>query len=125
MTPTEQQVHDFLRRFNEAERDGDAATLARLLDDDFACVGPVGFVLTKDQWLAGHRGGDLVYQALTTEDPAVRRYGDTAISISTRTQQVTYQGNPGPGGTFRVTHILVRRDGDWQVAGFHISPTAP
>jgi ketosteroid isomerase-like protein len=121
---TEQQIHDLLRRLTEAERDGDAATLSDLLDDDFACVGPFGFVLSKDQWLAGPRSGDLVYQALSIDDPAVRRYGDTAISISTRTQQGTYQGHPAPGGAFRVTHILVRRDGAWQVAGFHISPIA-
>jgi uncharacterized protein (TIGR02246 family) len=119
---TQQQIHDLLRRLTAAERDSDAATLADLLDDDFVCVGPLGFVLTKPQWLAGYRGADLAYQALSTDEPAVRRYGDTVITISTRTQQATYQGNPAPGGQFRVTHIIVRRDGAWLVAGFHISP---
>jgi hypothetical protein len=118
------QIHDFLRRLTDAERDSDAATLAELLDDDFACVGPLGFVLTKEQWLSGMRGGDLVYQALSNEDPELRRFGDTVISISMRTQQVTYQGHPGPGGAFRITHILVGGDDAWRVAGFHISPIA-
>lgn len=123
---TQQQIHDLLRRLTAAEHDSDADTLASLLDDDFACVGPLGFVLTKPQWLAGYRSADLAFQELSTDEPAMRRYGDTVIAISTRTQQATYQGNPAPGGQFRVSHIVVRRDGAWLVAGFHVSPiTAP
>lgn len=123
---TQQQIHDLLQRLTAAERDSDADALASLLDDDFACVGPLGFVLTKPQWLASYRSADLAYQALSTDEPTLRRYGDTVITISTRTQQATYRGNPAPGGQFRVTHILVRRGRAWLVAGFHVSPiTAP
>ena len=123
-TTTDQQVREVLQRLTQAERDGDAGTLASLLDDDFVCVGPLGFVLTKPQWLGSYRTGDLVYQALSTADVSVRQYADTAITISTRTQQATYQGNPAPGGQFRVTHIMVRRGGSWLVAGFHVSPVS-
>ena len=121
---TQQQVHDLLHRLTTAERDGDAGALAALLDKDFAGVGPLGFVLTKEQWLAGYRTGDLQYQALSTDQVSARRYSDTVITISVRTQQATYQGQPAPGGPFRVTHILVARDGGWLVAGFHISAIA-
>jgi ketosteroid isomerase-like protein len=121
-TTTDQQVREVLQRLTQAERDSDAGTLAGLLDEDFVCVGPLGFVLTKPQWLGSYRTGDLVYQALSTDDVSVRQYADTAISISTRAQQATYQGNPAPGGQFRVTHIMVRRDGSWLVTGFHVSP---
>lgn len=123
---TQEQAHDLLRCLTAAERDGDAETLAGLLADDFACVGPLGFVLTKPAWLAGIRSGDLTYQKLSTSEPAARRYGDTVVTVSTRTQEATYQGNPASGRQFRVTHIIVRRDGAWLVAGFHVSPiTAP
>ena len=123
---TQRQVRDLLQRLTTAERDGDAGALAALLHEDFAGVGPLGFVLTKEQWLAGYRTGDLQYQALSTDDVSARRYSDTVITISTRTQQATYQGHPAPGGPFRVTHIIIRRDGGWLVAGFHISAiTAP
>jgi uncharacterized protein (TIGR02246 family) len=121
---THQQVRDLLQRLTTAERDGDADALAGLLDEDFAGVGPLGFVLTKEQWLAGYRTRDLEYQALSTDQMSARRYRDTVITISVRTQQATYQGQPAPGGSFRVTHIIVRRDGGWLVAGFHISPVA-
>jgi ketosteroid isomerase-like protein len=121
-TATDQQVRDVVQRLTQAEHDSDADALASLLDEDFVCVGPLGFVLTKPQWLGSYRTGDLVYQALSTDDVSVRQYAGTAITISTRTQQATYQGNPAPGGQFRVTHIMVRRDGGWLVAGFHVSP---
>lgn len=123
-TTSDQQVRNVLQRLTQAERDSDAGALASLLDGDFVCVGPLGFVLTRPQWLGSYRTGDLVYQALSTDDVSVRQYADTAISISTRTQQATYQGNPAPGGQFRVTHIMVRRDGSWLVAGFHVSPVS-
>ena len=121
---TDQQIRDLLHRFTDAERTGDAEALAGLLTDDFACVGPLGFVLTKPQWLAGHRTGDLVYQVLSTDETTVRQYGDIAITISTRAQEATYQGNPSPGGPFRITHILTRHDNAWRVAGFQLSPIA-
>jgi len=123
---TQDEIRELLHRLTEAERTGDADALADLLDEDFSCVGPLGFVLTGAQWLPGFRAGDLQYQELNLGDPAVRQFGDTVITISTRTQQATYQGHPAPGGPFRVTHIIVRRDGGWAVAGFQVSPiTAP
>ena len=37
-----------------AELRGDTASLGRLLAEDYIAVGPRGFMLSKEQWLARH-----------------------------------------------------------------------
>ena len=121
-TTTVEQIHQLGQRWAEAEQRGDTATLAAISVEDFTLVGPVGFVLDRDQWLARYRpGGGLLTHSLAWEDIIVRDYGDAAIAIGTHTQQASYQGNP-VNGQFRVTHIAVRRDSRWLLAGIHLSP---
>ena len=50
-------VLDLVQRWAAAEANNDAATLDGLLDGGFAGVGPFGFILTRDQWLAASPTG--------------------------------------------------------------------
>src|SRR4051794_32332336 len=89
--------------------------LTAMSTDDFALVGPAGFVLTKQQWLGGYSSGALELQSLEWSDVQVREYGDIAVAIGARTQEATYEGRPA-GGRFRGTHIAHRAaDGRWLV----------
>ena len=45
-------VLDLVTSWAKAEEANDAAALDRLLAGDFVGVGPLGFVLDRDQWLA-------------------------------------------------------------------------
>jgi hypothetical protein len=104
-----------------AELAGDVGTLDAVATDDFMLVGPVGFILDKQQWLERYRGGGLRTTALAFEDAVTRVHGDTAIRIGRHVQEAEFQGRP-VNGEFRATHIAVR-DGDrWRLAGVHLSP---
>jgi ketosteroid isomerase-like protein len=118
---TADEVVEFGRRWAEAEQRGDTETLATMVVDDFTLVGPAGFVLDRGQWLERYRSGDLVTHELVWDQVDVREYGDTAIAIGVHTQRASYRGNPADG-SFRGTHIVVRRDGGWMLAGIHLSP---
>lgn len=118
---TTEELHELGARWAAAEVRGDDAALAELATDDFTLVGPLGFVLDRDQWAHRYAAGLLVTNALTWDELAVRDYGDTAVVIGKHTQQATFGGNPADG-TFRGTHIAVRRDGRWLLAGIHLSP---
>ena len=119
----DQQVLGLGQRWAEAERRGDAAALDPLLADDFLLVGPLGFLLTKEQYLGSRLSGDLKHQSFAWDDVQVRFYRETAVAVGTQTQQSTYQGLDA-SGCFRVTQIAVRQNDHWVIAGIHLSPIA-
>ena len=110
-------------RWVQAELQGDAAALSTLLDQDFVCVGPLGFVLGREQYIAPRRSGALAHTAFAWEDLDVRGYGDTAVAVGTQRQTSTYQGQDA-SGRFRATQVLVRHDEGWLIASLHLSPLA-
>ena len=118
------QIQDQLReldlRWTQAEAEADVAALDTLAVDDFMLVGPVGFVLDKQQWLQRYRSHELVTQELRFEDAATRVYGDVAVTIGRYIQQAEYQGN-SVDDEFRATQIAVRDGAQWRLAGLHLS----
>ncbi len=119
----EEQVREFGRVWAAAEERGDTEMLAGLAADGFRLVGPLGFVLDRDQWLARYGGGGLVTEKLAWSDVEIRDFGGTAIAIGVHDQVATYQGNPA-SGRFRATHVLVREGDRRRLAGIHLSPIA-
>ena len=118
---TNDALLDLEKTWVEAELRADTGTLEAISTADFVLVGPLGFVLDKQQWLERYRSGDLVTDSLSLEDPATRVYGDAAITIARHVQRASYKGQP-TDGQFRTTHIGVRGDDGWLLAGIHLSP---
>jgi ketosteroid isomerase-like protein len=118
------ELEDFGRRWGKAEIEGDVTVLDALATKNFMLVGPLGFVLDKEQWLDRYSSGDFVTSALDWRDTQVRVFGDCAIVVGVHDQEAAYRGQPN-NGQFRATHILVREDGAWRLAGMHLSPIAP
>jgi ketosteroid isomerase-like protein len=109
------------QRWADAELQADVAALDDLLTDDFVAVGPLGFLLTKEQFLDRHRSGDLHYEAFEWTIDMQRQYGDTTVVIGTQVSTSTYQGNPVPFGNLRITQIVVRQEDQVRLAGLHMS----
>jgi hypothetical protein len=114
-------IVDLCKRLAEAQLRGDADALNTLLTDRFRLVGPAGFVLDKEQWIEQFRSGRLSVQSLSWDEVEVRAEADMAIVIGRQTHQVTFQGQPA-GGTFRVTEVAIRSQGEWRISGLHLSP---
>ena len=123
-------VLDLVQRWAAAEAHNDAATLDGLLDGGFAGVGPFGFILTRDQWLARFANG-LVNRSFTVTDLQVRDFGTAAAGIGVLAQETSWQGTDN-SGRFRVTLGAVQADGGqadggqagegWRLAHVHIGP---
>ena len=116
----EQEVAQLAGTWATAELRSDTAFLEKCLADDFVGVGPLGFLLTKQQWLARHQSGDMKYDVHTLDEVRVRAYNEAAIVIGRLTQEATYQGNP-INAQLRTTLVFVRKPGQWQLAGVHFS----
>lgn len=119
----EQEVSDLAQSWAMAERAADAAALAPLLAGDFQLVGPLGFTVTKEQFLDSRRSGDLRHRALTLEDLGVRTYGEAAVAVGVLTQESSYRDHDA-SGRFRLTLIAARQGETWVIAGLHLSATA-
>jgi ketosteroid isomerase-like protein len=113
-------VLDLVQRWAAAEQQNDAGRLDGLLAGEFAGVGPFGFILTRDQWLARFASG-LVNRSFTVTDLQVRDYGTAAVAIGVLAQETSWQGN-GNSGRFRVTLVAVRAGEGWLLAHVHIGP---
>jgi uncharacterized protein (TIGR02246 family) len=128
VTPTATQngqavadIHEVGQRWAKAELDGDTAALADLLTGDFVGVGPRGFVLDKRAWLGRYASGALVHSRFAWQGDTVRVYGDTAVVIGIEESTGSYGGHQVDSRS-RATHVLVRGDGGWRLAGVHLSP---
>jgi ketosteroid isomerase-like protein len=120
---SQDQILDIGHRWADAELHAEVASLDSLLDDDFTCVGPLGFVLNKEQYLAGRRSGDLKQESFSWQDVRVRVYGDAAVAVGLQTQKSTYQGHDA-SGQFRVTQVFTRKADRWVLTSLHLSPIA-
>src|SRR5437879_10995498 len=96
MAKTTTFVEDDLAELGEnlrrAELLGDVVVLGDVLAPDFRAIGPRGFILTKEDWLAKDRTGDLKYEAFERSEHTLRTYGDTAIVTSRESTKPVYTG---------------------------------
>jgi ketosteroid isomerase-like protein len=111
-------AQEFLATWTQAELDADREALAQMLTDDFTGIGPLGFTLSKQDWLDRH--GPLAYQELELTDIVTRTYGEVVIATATQTQQATFKENKVPG-TFRTTVVLVHKENAWKIANVQFS----
>src|ERR1051325_7376888 len=113
-------VLDLVQRWAAAEQRNDAGALDGLLADGFAGVGPFGFILSRDQWLARFANG-LVNRSFVVTDLQVRDYGTAAVGIGGLAQETGWQAADG-WGRFGVTLGAVREDEDSRLAHVHVGP---
>jgi uncharacterized protein (TIGR02246 family) len=111
-------VLDLVGRWAAAEQANDAEALDSLLAGDFVGVGPLGFVLGREQWLARF-GNGLENRAFAMEDAQVRDYGAAAVVVGVLAQETSFQGGDN-SGRFRLTLVAVRPTDRWLLANAHI-----
>jgi ketosteroid isomerase-like protein len=114
------RIEQTLSAWTSAELHGDRAALDRLLTPDFTGAGPLGFLLSKSDWLARHAPGQLAYETYELTESEQHLHGDAAVVIARQTARGTHRGNPVPE-QMRATLVLVEEDGDWRLLSLHFS----
>ena len=115
---SEQEVLNLVKRYADAELNGDAGAYDDLATEDFHGIGPVGFVLNKQQWVG--RLGSVKNDAFEVKDATVRLYGDSAVVVGVQDQTTTVMGRD-TSGQFRLTLVAVKKDGGWAIANAQLS----
>ena len=117
----EQEVLRLADAWATAELRGDTAFLERILTDDYIGIGPLGFMLTKQEWIVRHQAGDLKYESFNLDEVKVRVYNnDAAVLTGRQVQNGAYRGN-SIQAQFRITLVFVRQRGQWQLASLQLS----
>lgn len=78
--------------YQAAVAKNDAATMDRLLADDFILISSKGAVYGKDDLLAEARGGHLTYTRQDDSQQTVRFYGSTAVITALLVVRYTQDG---------------------------------
>jgi ketosteroid isomerase-like protein len=113
-------IQAFLDQWSAAEQAGDTERIDAMLTDDFIAVGPLGFVLPKQAWLARHRPGELSYESFGLAEVQARVHDQAAIVTARNNSIGSYQGHPIPEAA-RATLVLTRDADRWRLAGAHMS----
>jgi uncharacterized protein (TIGR02246 family) len=116
-------VEQLVSKWAAAQLAGDAGTLEQMITDDFTVIGPRGFILGKQEWLAGFITGDLKFESLDWSESKVRMFGDSAIVTGRDKQRVTYQGQP-QAMDLRAMLVFVKQRDEWRLAAAQFSPIA-
>lgn len=110
-----------IRRVQDALIDAyihrDIADLDRILADEYAFIDDDGMVLNKQYFIDSFKSGEDQIISYKRQDDKVRVYGNVAVMTYRYQSKEAYKGRD-VSGDFRLTRILVKRDGRWQmVAG--------
>src|ERR1035437_5801839 len=109
----EQQLAALEQEWGKAAGAHDAATLARILDDQFVGTFGTGKLLDKKAFITAMTDGPVdatISQTLTDQTIVVA--GDTAILVETDTVRRIKNGQPVEN-VYRFTTTYIRRDGRW------------
>src|SRR3954465_13843969 len=95
-----------LERWSSAELRGDIKELDDLLAPDFIGVGPLGFLLTRADWLERHREHALADASHAYDEVTVRRRAGCVVVVARLNADGAWQGHPVPA-VLRVSLVLV------------------
>jgi ketosteroid isomerase-like protein len=95
----------------EADKNKDAAALARLLSDAWIFLGPLG-PETKAQHLAGLKSGADKLESITFIDMKVRVFENVAVVTGREHEKSTSNGKDS-SGDYLWTDVFVKRSGHW------------
>jgi len=100
----------------------DAATLNRIMADDFIFTYPLEGD-DKRQFIADVESGELTVEFMERDKVSVRVYGGTAVLSCRDTAKWFYKGRDFTG-QYKTLHVYAEREGEWQLVAVQSCPYA-
>ena len=117
-TSAEQAVLKVTQEWLAADASQDRAALNRIVADDFLGTGPMGSTVSKADIIPREGTGEGHSLQMSAQDLKARIFGDTAVLTGRGVPKTQQQERP----EIRFTIIFVKRAGNWQMVGAHLSP---
>lgn len=96
----------------------DAATLDRLLAQEFNGTSPTAHVYSKAMAIDDLTRGTYVVESMNLDEISVNSYGDVAVAFASQEEKSRYAGQD-VSGHYHYTDVWVRKDGRWQAVASH------
>ncbi|MEA2176349.1 MAG: hypothetical protein QOD00_3941 [Blastocatellia bacterium] len=118
---TEKRLNALERKLMDAVKLQDAPALKRILSDDFTLTSALSARTMQDktQYLESTLR-DWQLKSYDFDKLNVRIYGDTALINGLYKQEAVVAGKPS-SGSFLLTDVWVRQDGQWRIVSRHTS----
>ena len=114
----EREIRELETQFEQAVVKGDLKFFEKVLAKEFTHTTQSGVFRNREEWLSNHKSGQSNYDALNTDQAAIRFYGDTAIV----TARIAPQGRDSRGkpieGQYRYLRVWAKEEGTWRVVAF-------
>ena len=110
----EAAIREHMRDLYRAFREGDVATLDRVLADDFTFSDPNGPVMSKQRWLVDIAAGNLVFESVETGPTTFQHLGDRALVEGEARLRVRYTESDYTG-VFRYLGVYAREGDEWRL----------
>lgn len=124
--PRERAVHDVVLAFHRALVAHDTAALARIFAPGYTFINDKGQLATRAERLANLGSGTTAVAGIDNErEITVRVYGDNALVQNRFTLRGQYGTGRATDSDVRVSYVLVRRAGRWQLVMNQVTPVAP
>jgi ketosteroid isomerase-like protein len=117
----EREIRRLNLEYDNAILHRDAATLVRLIAEDFVVTKMGGKISTKAQEIAAAKAGETKFEMGRSEDVKVRLYGDTAI-VNGRWIEKSNAGGKPFDGSHMYTTVYRRSNGGWQIVSDQVTP---
>jgi hypothetical protein len=109
------ELHDLNERWLRAWFEKDAATVERLMADDYICVAPQGFVLDREAILGVIRSPSYRLDRSTRTEVVIRALGHEAAVIRHRAQSAGSFESRAFTEDHRCVMVCEYRGGEWRV----------
>ena len=119
-TSIEQELRQLNDEWVKALVRRDAATLERIMADDFVFAYPLEGD-DKPQFISDVVSGGLLVEYLNRDNVTVRIWGDTAILTGRDSAKWTYQGREFTGH-YKILHVYSNRNDRWQLVAVQACP---
>jgi uncharacterized protein (TIGR02246 family) len=123
-TDDERAIHALEDQVEAATGRNDGDVLGTLWAPDYLFVNPAGQRMTHDDRVQMFRSGNTRLEGYTRDQESIRMYGTTAI-VFYRSSVVGARGGMDISSQRRVTNVLVKRDGRWQIVSQQTSRILP
>lgn len=115
---TEAEITQLERDWAAAIVNKDAATLARLLAEDFNGTSSTAHTFPRDVAIEDLTSGRYAVESMNLDEITVNVYGDAAVSFTSQEEKSKYDGR-NTSGHYHFTNVWIKKDGRWQVVASH------